>query len=146
MVFPPVHPFSGIEGAVEDLGDLEFLRDKQLAGDLVSATGIVTTASPVTIVSIIPAVGKTFFIAKSNVVQTTEGSGVQTGVASLQNDGTIKDTRRARMLDVETVNLPGTIASDSLVGDGAKEYRMQKTTGLAIVHMSATILGWIQDT
>lgn len=48
------------------LSYLEFLRTEQLAGNVITATGTTTAVVPATVLSIIPAAGKTFFVAFSN--------------------------------------------------------------------------------
>lgn len=131
--------------AVAGLGDLEFLRDKQLAGDLIVATGTTLAAAPVTVTSIIPASGKTFFIANSNYVHEGGGTTDETET-QLQNDGVVKDIKRTTLANARDLFIDGVVIGDSLVGDGAKIYRIQKTVGLAATNTSGTILGWIQDT
>ncbi len=130
----------------QSLSALEFLRDKELAGDLVTSTGLITGAAPLTVAFITPAAGKTFFIAKSSHVFS--GNVVGGGIieSELQNDGTVKDIKRAKVDNVDTVFIDGTIVGDSLVGDGVKTYRIQKTVGIANLDVAATLMGWIQDT
>lgn len=128
------------------LGDLEFLRDKELAGDLIISTGTTTAAAPITITSIIPAVGKTFFIASSAHVHADNNVGPEVIESTLQNNGVNKDIKTNTVGNTNQLFLMGVVAGDSLVGDGAIVYRIQKTVGAIGTKISATITGWIQDT
>jgi len=134
--------------AAASLGDLEFLRDKSLSGDLLFSTGVTSAIAPVTVASITPAAGKTFFLAKYSIKATTEAVGSDSGETQLQNNGTSIDTIAQRFLATGTscIAYIGNVAGDSMIGDGAIIYRLQKTVGVADREVSATIEGWIQDT
>jgi len=131
------------------MGDLEFLRDKELSGDLITLFGKTTLATPVTLAAVIPAVGKTFFVSNGKMSITGNGSGVTQQKIELQNDGT---TMQITEINFDTLNddfsmvEPLFIKSDSLVGDGVKEYRIQKVTGAASPTCIGVLEGWIQDT
>jgi len=134
------------------LGDLEFLRDKELAGDLVSSSIFSSANSPVTGAVIIPAAGKTFFIAgHSSILINNTGSSRTEGRTLLENNTVTVYVDVAFLNGNGTDNVvhvgsPNVIKGDSLVGDGAVEYRQRKTVGLANFNFATTIMGWIQDT
>ena len=131
-------------GEIITLSALEFLRDKEKNGDLVSSTGQTGLVAPVTVTSIVPALGKTFFIAKSSHIHT--GAAIVLAESVLQNDGTDKDIKRSALTADLTRFFEGTIIGDSMVGDGVRIYRIQKTVGAVNNVMSGTILGWIENT
>jgi len=129
------------------LSDLEFLRDKQLAGDLIIAGGLTTGIAPNTCYSVIPANGKTFFMVHANVLIQIDNATNSICGLELQNDLTVVDPRNTSVLGlsslvIDSLGSPG----DSLVGDGVKLYRLQKTVGANFVRMSGHMEGWIQDT
>jgi len=131
----------------EDVGDLEFLRDKQVAGNLLKATATDDAPSPITIASITPANGKTFFISDSYITVVNQGGASDNAIAELQNDGVTVDLKRCRLFNNTSFSFGhGAIKSDSLIGDGVKVYRIQKTLGLSGFSVIATIQGWIEDT
>jgi hypothetical protein len=129
--------FIWVETSGGSMGDLEFLAEKEKTGDLVHASGLVTVQS--TICSIVPANGKTFFLANA----TISFSGSDANASSiLENDGVEVDKGRNSSGDFVYLSQ---IKSDSLIGDGVKEYRIQNTVGGAGLKMG-TIEGWIEDT
>lgn len=134
-------------GAVAaSLSDLEFLRDKSLAGDLITVNGTTGAVAPVTVLSIIPAINKTFFIVSHTF---TMNNRTTTDVINLklQNDGVDKDDVVIQHLAQATTVIEGKrIVGDLLIGDGVRAYRIQKSTG-AVNHIAmGTVMGWIQDT
>lgn len=136
-----------VAGAVgAGMGDLEFLRDKQLAGDLVFARGSVSSVGPVTICSITPAIGKTFFLAKPSMYCVNESGAPNAQTVQLENDVTVKDGGVTESLIDFTIQWIPQITSDALIGDGIKIYRIQKTVGVNLMKVNGTLEGWIQDT
>jgi len=140
-----------VDAAVLNLGmgDLEFLRDKELAGDIVTATGLNNAVAPVTVTSITPAAGKTFFLVKATGYIGTNAAVLSAVQVDIENDGTAKESFDS-IIPPLAVNIPSQIdfglVADSLVGDGAKIYRIQKVQGIVLVYVSGMIEGWIQDT
>lgn len=128
------------------LGDLEFLRDKRLAGDLILARGFVEGAGPLNIVSIIPAAGKTFFIASSNMFMNNNSVAVGPMKVELKNDVSLVETVKVNLATDESVVNKPIIKSDALVGDGVKFYTMDKLSGANGLEVDGTIEGWIQTT
>lgn len=132
---------------VAALGDIEFLRDKQLSGDLIILTGIGVAVAPTTVLSTTPASGKTYFVAKASYfIENNKGTAEEVDLET-QNDGTVKDLKATKQLANATMNF-GLSANigDSMVGDGAIIYRVQKVTGAVNTGPHATLTGWIQDT
>ena len=128
------------------VGDLEFLRDKELAGDLIKLEGIVAGVAPEVIVSVIPATGKTFFFARGDL-ETGNAAGGGIGTTSqIQNDGTVVDQAQIRLLDDTSFNHQSQVIADSLVGDGIKVYRAIRTVGASSIDTTSVITGWIQNT
>ena len=135
---------AGASGA--GMGDLEFLRDKQLAGDLVDVTAVGTLAGPITVLAITPAAGKTLFMSDGQMI-ITNASGAGTGfVVGYFNGPTLKQTLQGSLLDDTMVNDPLRLKGDSLVGNGVLTYSVVKSAGVANVDVSAFLQGWIQDT
>ena len=100
MVFPPVHPFSGIEGAVEDLGDLQFVQDRIKAVEWFQVSGAIDAINDT--IEYVPANGKTAVLFEAKIVLSTNSqvfSQANTGtftrndqiVANLKVDGVVKD-------------------------------------------------------
>ena len=116
------------------LGDLEFLRDKELAGDLLSDSGI-TSSAGVTIASITPASGKTLFL-----VSATGSSGAGSSQRILRVDGV---TIEEPLTDLAggTTNFGALVLS--LVGDGVK---IMDVFNISAVQGVGFIEGWIQNT
>lgn len=123
------------------MGDLEFLAQKQKDGDLIHATGSVVNTGQVC--AIIPALGKTFFIAKATF------AGVAVDALgdlkfSLENDGVVVDNLVVTV--VQALFQESAIQGDSLVGDGVKEYSIEYLESSGSTRGSATLIGWIEDT
>lgn len=128
------------------MGDLEFLRDKQLSGDLVSSTGTILAAAPATICSITPAIGKTFFLINVEQFFVDDGGGSNMMTTEIQNNGVNKQTSIIRAPNYTSFRVPSAIKGDSLIGNGIKIYRIQKIIGVVNTRVTATMQGWIQDT
>jgi len=135
-----------ITGATAALGDLEFLRDKELSGDLINVTGLTAAVAPSTAVSFVPATGKTFFIANSYHIHANDSAATDRATSRLENNGVNIDEKTSVTINGVTTHYQGVIAGDSLVGDGALIFRIQKTQGLNNHRITGTMLGWIQNT
>lgn len=127
----------------DDLSDLKYLRDFEVTGDLVNATGLTTLVGPAVVTSITPAIGKTFFIAAadssiSNTVATNQVA------VHLRNDTTVKSQYTGNIINDETKYVPFVIRSDSLVGDGIKTYNILKSSGVVSLIVNGTIQGWVE--
>jgi len=146
-------------GAV-DLGDLEFLRDKELAGDLIHLLSSEFTGNADQI-TFIPASGKTFFHVRSKlypVVNTIAGSlGAGATVnrradVELTFDTVLKDVLTFDMESVSGANggsaasagQPETNIFESMVGNGVKAIKLTSTNNSGTYRVS--MLGWIQNT
>jgi len=168
LVGPWIH-YLELIGTDADMGDLEFIQDKVLAGDYFQVSGDINTIND-TIEQIIPN-GKTAFLIEAKIVITahTTLAGGTNGVrrdqvaADLKIDSTVVDTTN---IGVTSNSLLGTSASDmimgggsgagtvgdgkfnvlgiSLVGDGAKLIEIENTldNGTAF----ATMSGYYVDT
>jgi len=128
------------------MGDLEFLRDKQIAGDLIDLTASTASVAPATVVSVTPASGKTFFVADSNCIMINDSGALDVITAQLENDGTAIQIFETKLADDIMETVPSVIKGDSMIGDGALIYRIQKTDGAVNTIVVGTLLGWIQDT
>jgi len=130
------------------VGDLEFLRDKQLAGDLIIVVGDADgDAAAFTMASTTPAAGKTFFVSNVDIAFNNRDGSAQRMDVQAQNDGTATVTIKADVAAstgsfIPTIKMRG----DSMVGDGAVIYRVQKVTGVANANATCVLEGWIQDT
>ncbi len=80
MVFQPIHPFSGIEGAVEDLGDLQFVQDRIKAGEWWEVEGDIDTVGDA--IEFIPPSGKTAVIFEAKIVISDHKLVAVTGTTS----------------------------------------------------------------
>lgn len=136
-----------VAGGAASLGDLEFLRDKELSGDILKASATGTTIGVLT--SIIPAAGKTFFYLG---YQVNPESGTQQGsIHRVRNNAvircgtTMKNGGGAANSQTNSDNGDG-MKIDVLVGDGVLVYDIHVfriDTGSAI---RGFLHGWIQDT
>jgi len=113
-------------------GDLDFLSIKEAAGDLLHAEGTRTGAG--TITSIVPANGKTFFLAgwTANSETITGGDQVELQIDSVVIEGQFyaaHDNPYAKAM--------------SLVGDGAKIVRLEIAGGTG---RNGFLEGWVVDT
>lgn len=135
-------------GVDEDVGDAEFLRDKEVAGDLINVFG--TSLGTGDAVAFVPASGKTFFIYASSVNFTSIAASQHENIVELQNDGTIRDAVNL-FIDDSPGLLSNTkpsfiILSDSLVGDGIKAYSIDVISNPNSDLIKGTIEGWIENT
>lgn len=126
------------------LGDLEFLRDKELSGDLIIAYGTRTGAG--VLASYTPANGKTFFAVKA--LGSIEAGGADYANYQIRNNTTIiaefsLSIEAGRAYPNQEVNA---IAGDSLVGTGALVYDINIQDVGGAVNKNGTLQGWIQDT
>jgi len=132
-----------------DLGDIEFLRQKSLNGDLIISTVERTTTG--TTATYTPATGKTFFLYKAYCRGNATNSN-STYDAELQNDGAVRD-RWDYIEGYGAVNGVGgadlghesVIQADKLVGNSAKIYRIE-VIAISGVTVNGTIIGWIENT
>jgi len=142
-------PLILFEVGVEDVGDAEFLRDKEVAGNLITVHG--TDSATGDAVTTVPATGKTFFIFAASVnITSIDVVTTHETRAELQNDGAIMDS--ASIFSSATSDLPTLpkvdfiIVSDSLVGNGSKAYSIDVITNPQSDVVRGTIEGWIEDT
>ena len=158
MVFPPVHPFSGLEGVI-DLSDLEFIRDRIKAGDWWEVSGNIDAVGNK--IAFIPASGKTAFMYKGKITMrinlvVPSSSARDEIIADLKINGVTKDKAAIgqQIVGQGANNKVGgagsTIAGRfnalglSLVGDGVKEIAIENTEDAGSAF--ATMSGWIEDT
>lgn len=132
-------------------GDIEFLRRKELDGNLIIATS--SNSATGDAASYVPATGKTFFLYAAKFTVGTFFAEGSNPVCELQNDGTNvetgvivgnTDTAVGRSIANPTYNF--IIKGDSLVGDGAKAYTIDIISNAASVTIYGTIIGWLEDT
>jgi len=127
------------------LGDLEFLRDKELAGDMI-LSNVAKTVIGVG-ASIIPAIGKTFFHVKSHL--SPVGIASNNTRAELRNDGTRIDAMAYSSNNAVPDSTPGDSkvgVADSLIGDGAKAFDINIISLTGAPTINTSMQGWIQDT
>jgi len=133
---------------VAGLGDLEFLRDKELAGDLLTATNSRTSIG--TNAVIIPASGKTFFFVTAGVAYHENALNAQSST-EIQNN-----TVRIDFLIIASDDAAGneggnrvdrtSVQGNSLVGNGVLEFRHEIIATATTNIILSMIQGWIQDT
>lgn len=125
------------------LGDLEFLRDAELSGDLLLAFN---TRSTVGVgASIVPASGKTFFIVAAQI--SLAAASLTQAFAQLRNNGTIIDTIATGLnANTEVVPTKSIIRGDSLIGNGAAAFDLNINIITIAVNITTTLEGWIQNT
>ena len=89
MVFPPTHPFQTIEGAVEDLGDIEDLIKREKTNELFSSLSSSFNTTGTKITRIVPNL-KTFYLVKAKLhpAETAIKSGGGACLAEIRYDGT----------------------------------------------------------
>ena len=167
MVLPWVFYQEIIEDA--DMGDLEFLRDKELAGDLIHIISSEFTANADQI-TFVPASGKTFFHIKSKlypVVNTIITGAVGSTTTTSNRRADVELTFDSVLKDALTHDMETTFGSnegaatrsqgnagqtgqyetnifESMVGDGIKSIKLTSTNNSGTYRVS--LLGWIQDT
>lgn len=153
-----------VEEEVIDMGDLEYIQDKVLAGDYFQVSGDIDTLND-TIEQIIPN-GKTAFLIEAKIIITGHTSGTTTKdmvEAELKIDGITVDTTNIGTATTSTLltnpsdmiagsgSGAGTIGDGkfnvkglSLVGDGIKTMEIENTLddGTAF----ATMSGYYVDT
>ncbi len=151
---------------VDDMGDIEFIREKVLSGDWICVTGDINAATNV--VSYEPATGKTFFVYSAKVVitghidPTNNGYSLNAVEADLKIDGAVKDTTNIGMIyDGTSANIGGNNTGmpsgagnmangklagvgNSLVGNSSKIVSIENIVDNGTA--SATLTGWIEDT
>ena len=157
-----------LEGEDLDVGDLEFIQDKVLAGDYFQVSGDINALND-TIEQIVPN-GKTAFLIEAKIVITGHTSGTTTKdmvEAELKIDGTVVDTTNIGTATTQATGIvnsatdmmggfgwgsgAGTIGDGkfnvlgiSLVGNGVKVIEIENTLddGTAF----ATMSGYFVDT
>lgn len=147
MVFQPIHPFSGIQGAVEELSDLEFLRDTELLGDIQKVVG--SRNSTGVIISFTPANGITFFFLSATLSPGTATSRICH--TDIRNNGVVRDHLSCKIgggaqSDVSTVVDDSHQRIDKLIGDGALIYDLNIVLISGASNFNATLEGWTQTT
>lgn len=151
-----------VEG--DDMGDIEYIEGKVLAGDYFQVSGDIDILND-TIEFIVPN-GKTAFLIEAKIVITGHTSGTTTKdmvEAELKIDGVLKDTTNIGTATTSTLLTSGSdmiagsgsgtgtigdgkfnVLGISLVGDGAKKIEIENTldSGTAFASMS----GYLIDT
>lgn len=124
--------------------NLSFLKKKQDSSELIIQTGTVSTTGE--LVSYTPATGKTFYFISARIRNTTT-AGILAVDAQVENNGTAKfylrvedDTTNQQYKPIDEV----LGAPDSLVGDGAKKYRINITANASSNTIHGTLIGWIE--
>lgn len=131
--------------AAAGLGDLEFLRDKELSGDLILSQSLLVGSGVGA--SVTPASGKTFFFVKANLSFDDESG--TTVVADVRNNAVIIDTMAYRFVVGAPVSSPSEShvgVGDSLVGDGVLVYDVNITNFGGAIGANTAMQGWIQNT
>lgn len=130
-----------------DMGDLQFLRDLAIAGNLIIITGSRSTTGE--ILSYTPANGKSFFFYKAGVTTSDTSTGTGTALVEIRNDGTAKDYLGGSDPQgggPSLTKVESTIMADKLIGNGTKKYSLHLTvfndTSLTIY---GSMEGWIED-
>jgi len=129
-------------------GDIEFLRQKSLNGDLIiSAVERITTGTTATYT---PATGKTFFLYKA-YCRGDAGASNSSYDAELQNDGAVKDIwdyvegyGSVNGVGGSDLGHTSIIQADKLVGNSAKIYRIE-VVAISNVNVLGVIIGWIEN-
>ncbi len=93
MVFPPVHPFSGLEGVVKKkLSDIEFLAKKEFDGKLVTNTDEQADGGTGNTATLTASSGKDLYLAKAKVsVRVDAFTGLIQGEITLVANSVVKD-------------------------------------------------------
>ncbi len=156
--------------AGEEMGDIEFIRDKSLAGDWISVTGAIDAINDT--IEYVPASGKTFFLYEAKIVIGSFKQATGGGIATVSNSAVRADllidtvVKDKTMIGVSSENDPygsggiGGKASGAgfgnfgngkfiaqglfLVGNASKKVEIKNTqdNGDAV----ATLSGWIETT
>lgn len=134
-----------------DMGDIEFLRQKSLNGDLVIVTNSVTAVGEIT--QYTPATGKTFFLYKAAIFFSNQAQTVQSHCkAEVRNDGTAVDSLGVSGYTANPYFHSGNrnesiVQADKLVGNSTKKYSIHCTNiGSASTTLYATLVGWKENT
>ena len=172
MVFQPIHPFSGIEGAVEDLGDLQFVQDRIQAGEWFEVSGSIDAVGDT--IEFVPDSGKTAVLFEAKVViDVNTAASSATGaaqerreqvVAQIKINGVPKDTTQighaTKAVGIGGTNQEGRGSGSgfghagdghfnalgiSLAGDGAKKITIENIIDNA-TSVYATMSGWLFTT
>lgn len=163
MTGPWIHFLPAGSFLEADLGDLEFLRDKELAGDLIHLLSgeFTTNADQITFT---PASGKTFFHIKSKLYPVVNAISIPAGAPSdttVNRRADVELTFDAVLKDVLTYDFESRQITDtglgtgqtgqfktnifeSMVGNGIKIIKLTSTNNSGTYRVS--MLGWIQDT
>jgi len=158
-------------GEIIDMGDLEFLSNLEITGDLIKELSVEFTNNA-TQITVTPASGKTFFHVRSKLYPVVDT--IKTGIAA--NNTVVTSNRRAdveitnesTVVDILTHDMESTQGSgsvtnvpqgqgnaaatgqyttnimDSLIGDGIKTFTAVSTNTSGTYRVS--IFGWIQNT
>jgi len=152
MVFPPIHWFQGIEGAVRILSDLEYLAIKEFDGKLTGSLSSEFTTNA-TQITVTPATGKTFYHLRSRlypvlntaVATTDDADATARADVELKNESTVIDVLTFEAKSQSSLSSgsganstlqPETNIIDSLAGDGAKTMTLVSTNNTGTFRVS----------
>lgn len=140
----------GTRTGIITLGNIITMSVKKFLGKFLEDEGSRTTTG--TLVSIIPASGKTFYFGGSKCSSISKAGTNPSWTGELQNDGVVLETYKGSIDETnqgfqfkgENVNK---IVGDSLDGDGVKEFRIQVTTigGGGAPTIEGNMFGFIED-
>ena len=145
----------GVE-VIDEMGDLEFIQTKVLAGDYFQVSGDINAINDT--IEFVPASGKTAFMIEAKIVANT-GGGNNEIQAALKIDSVIKDEAeifREFVRQAGSTNFGGSgyglaenanqfnVLGISLVGDSAKKIEIENITDAGGAF--ATMSGYTIDT
>lgn len=147
---PDLHDFDIIDT------NLEFLREKELEGNLVTLTAVKSSTTGVKITYTVPS-GKTFFLLKASFCIVDQPGATLLGALEvvLKMNAVIIDTM-GNGGGSNTVSASGSAANifktetsiigKSLVGDGTKTVVVEVIANAIANNLVPTLLGWVEDT
>lgn len=134
--------------------DLEFLRQKEKEGNLISVTGTLSATGE--LVAYTPITGKTFhLITASAFADGASDNDLIRWIVQVRNNTTVKDylggSSDSNLTGdaghgAQSFKTKSIIVADSLEGDGIKKYDLNISTYTAAGTVYGTILGWVEDT
>jgi len=151
----------GIQGIGLDLGDLEFLRDREKAGELFTELSATFTTTGDKITRTVPS-GKTFFLVKASlIVYGGQGDSDAQCLCTIDFDGTPEDAityeagffigaqagfdRAAGGMRATIGKAETSVAGKSLVGNGVKTVKINVNTILNGT-FRVVLVGWEETT
>jgi len=115
----------------EDMGDLEYIESKVLAGNYFQSSGDINTTTEEDEVAYTPATGKTAFLLQAKIVNTTHPdlAVTSTSLATTQQKNVVQAALQIGGITKDTTNIGTQSMSDTVTGGNSSIIRIASGNG-----------------